>query len=632
MHRSPRILQAIRPGNARLMACLALLALLGACESLPQTGSSDGDTRYTENRARRLEQSGRHEQAAELYEQIAARSTRADEFWLRAAGQWHAAGNWQDTLRALGEITGPLEPRPQERRILLGASAAISAGQAQAAADWLAEAPEPPPDRLRSPLMWQQVRLALLQSDVLRAIEIAEQREIWLANAQEVRQGRQALLTLLSDPELLARAPVAPDQAESPEGWLALARILAEADRDPFVVRSALRGWQEDFDAHPAEILLPQLLQEYRQLLDYPQRVAVLLPMSGRFAFAGNAIRDGILAGYLRHDEARPSLRFYDTSLAAIDELYGRAVLDGADFVIGPLQRSAVEALGSLAELPVPVLALNSATENAVLPGYYQFGLAPEDEARQVARRLLAEGKVQGIALVPSSDWGTRVLDAFRGEFDEGGGILLDYQNYDRREDDYSGPITTVLHLAESHARHRALSGVLGKRIEFEPRRRQDVQFVFVGAQPEAGRLLRPQLRFHYASNLPVYATSAIYEDRPERNGDLNGIAFVDIPLVIGTDDRTARMRADLDRAFGEKMRSRPRLYALGFDAYRLVPALFSGRMLEDVSIAGLTGELMLTRDGQIQRELVWARFEGGVPVPLEEPAPERIADRIPSP
>lgn len=632
MHRSQRILQASHSGSARLLACLAFLTLLWGCEALPGPGASDGDSRYLENRARRLEQSGRHEQAAELYEQIAGRSDKADEFWLRAAGQWHAAGNWLATLRTLDQIAGPLPPRQQERQLLLGASAAISAGRADAATRWLATAPEPPPDRLRPPLMWQQVRLALLLGDIPAAISIAEQREVWLGNARDVRQSRLALLELLGDAELPEQASTTPEDEPVFNGWVALARILSDADRDPFVVRSALRGWQETYPEHPADILLPQLLQEYRQLLDYPQRVAVLLPMTGRLAFAGNAIRDGILAAYLRHDEARPDLSFYDTNETAVDQLYARAVFDRADFVIGPLERGAVEQLGSLAELPVPVLALNSATEAAVPPGFFQFGLAPEDEARQAARRLLTEGRVQGVALVPNSDWGTRVLDAFRTELEDGGGVLLDYQVYDRREDDHSAPITTVLHLAESHARHRALSGVLGKRIEFEPRRRQDVQFVFLGAQPQAGRLMRPQLRFHYASDLPVYATSAIYEDRPDRNSDLNGIAFVDIPLVIGEAPRVVEMRSELTRAFGDRMRAQPRLYALGFDAYRLVPALFSGRMLEEMTIAGFTGELSLDREGQVRRELVWARFEGGVPVPLAAPDPERIAERPPSP
>lgn len=620
MHRSQQALQVVISGRAGLWLCLLSMLMLAGCEALPSGPSAEGDTRYTENRARRLERAGNHEQAAQLYEQAAERSDQPDRLWLRAAGQWHAAGEYVATLRALEMINGPLADDDRDRQVLLGASAALGSGNLQAAERWLALAPEPPPDRLRPALLWQQVRLALARGQFRRAIELNEEREIWLSDAQAVRSGRQALLDILADPELLEQASPADGNETAYAGWLRLASILSEADRDPFVVRSTLRSWKEAYPGHPAEILLPQLLQEFQQLLDYPQRVAVLLPMSGRLASAGNAVRDGILAAYLRHDEARPVLHFYDTNGAEPSDLYARAVLEGADFIIGPLERKTVEALAAAKELPVPVLALNNVAGETVVPGFFQFGLAPEDEARQAARHLLAEGRVQGVALVPASDWGSRVLAAFREELEVGGGILLDYQVYDRREDDYSSPITTVLHLAESHGRHRALAGVLGKRIEFEPRRRQDAQFVFLGALPESGRLMRPQLRFHYASDLPVYATSAIYEDRPSLNRDLNGISFVDIPLVISNAGEVAEMRARLSDAFGSRMQTWPRLYALGFDAYRLVPALFSGRLLEETTIAGFTGELSLGRDAQIKRQLVWARFEGGVPVPLAAP------------
>ncbi len=607
------------PLQAGLCIGLAVLGLLGGCESLP-SGQPGADVRYTETRARRLERAGRHAQAAELYEQLAEMGAEPDESWLRAAAQWHAAGEWSSVQRALAGIQGPLPANLAHQQALLGASAALYLQESSSAQRWLAQLPEPPPDKLRPSLLWLQVRLALLSGDIRGAIELNNEREIWLAQPEDVRSGRQALLEALSQDKILAAQP-APDPSDSEyAGWIALARIVAGADRDPFAVRSALRKWQEAHPGHPADLLLPDLLQDYRKLLDFPQRLAVLLPASGRLGAAGEAVRDGLLAAYLRQEEARPALHFYDTHDRDVTAVYNQAVLDGADFVIGPLTRSDVDTLSALPQLPVPVLALNNLSDPKPVPGIYQFGLSPEDEARQAARRILAEGLVQGIALVPATNWGDRVLSAFNQELEIAGGMLLDYQQYDPDEEDFSGPITTVLHLAESRDRYRAIAGVLGRRLEFEPRRRQDVQFIFLAATAETGRLMRPQLRFHYASGLPVYATSAIYSPDPGRNGDLNGIHFVDVPLLLDETPELAALREDLTRLFPARMRAWPRLHALGFDAYRLVPSLFSGKMLEETSIAGLTGELSMGMDGQVRRELLWARFENGVPALLGTP------------
>lgn len=621
VHRPDRDTQAtpVVRRLAGLFVCLAMAGLLVGCEALP-AGRPDADTRYTETRAGRLERAGRHAQAAELYEQAAAASTDPDRLWLRAAGQWHAAGNWADVLRVLQRISGPLAANDQLQHTLLGASAALSLGDENLASSWLERMPQPTPDNARPALLWLQIRLALLQGQTQRAVELNVEREVWLARSEDVLAGRRALLDALGKQEF---PDAAPDEADtSPHaGWLALARIVSQADRDPFVVRSSLRKWQERFPDHPAVVLLPELADEYRQLLDYPQRLAILLPASGRLGPAGAAVRDGLMAAYLRHDESRPELRFYDTNAQDAADVYARAVLDGADFVIGPLTRDAVSTLAGSVTLPVPTLALNNVTGDAMIPGIYQFGLTPEDEARQAARRVLNDGLIQGVALVPASEWGGRMLTAFRDELSVAGGMLLDYQDYAPREDDFSQPITTVLHLAESRGRHRALVDVLGRRIEFEPRRRQDVQFIFLAATPDIGRLMRPQLRFHYASSLPVYATSAIYEQNPDRNGDLNGVSFTDIPWLIDDAPEIVAMREEVTRLFPGNMRSWPRLYALGFDAYRLVPALFSGKLLEEQTINGLTGELSLNRDGQVRRKLKWARFEAGIPVLLEEPA-----------
>ena len=163
---------------------------------------------------------------------------------------------------------------------------------------------------------------------------------------------------------------------------------------------------------------------------------------------------------------------------------------------------------------------------------------------------------------------------------------------------------------------------MLGVRLEFEPRRRQDAEFVFLAAMPRDGRQLRPQLRFHYAYDLPVYATSSIYLPGEAPSRDLDGTAFGDIPWVLSDEESIRALRDRMAAIWPASIGRRSRLYALGYDAYTLVPLLSSLRRDAVSGIAGLTGNLELVENGRVSRELEWARVVNGqirrVPDPRE--------------
>src|SRR6185312_7676151 len=144
--------------------------------------------------------------------------------------------------------------------------------------------------------------------------------------------------------------------------------------------------------------------------------VAVLLPLSGRQAGAAATIRDGFLTAYYVSPSAgRPLVRLYDTGSQSVAQAVDSAVRAGAVFIVGPLTR---EEVAAAAQLPVPrppILALNFLPAGAESPGsFYQFALSPEDEARDVAQRILADGHHRGVAVAPDGEWGSRVLAAFR--------------------------------------------------------------------------------------------------------------------------------------------------------------------------------------------------------------------------
>ena len=351
--------------------------------------------------------------------------------------------------------------------------------------------------------------------------------------------------------------------------------------------------------------------------IEYPQQIAVLLPMSGRQQQAALAVRDGLLAAYFQADDAaRPQMRFYDLNQAGTVATYQQAISDGADFVVGPLLKEEVEELAE-AGISAPTLTLNFLPEESSRSvGFYQFSLSPEDEARQIAQRAAALGQLRALVLAPDNDWGERLLNSFNEELRSLGGQILDFQLYDPRDPDYSSTIERLLLIDESRARHDRLKANLGIKLGYEPRRRADIDIIFMAARARNGKLIRPQLRFHYAGDVPTYSTSAIYEEGSRNNSDLNGIMFPDVPWVIAPDGLSVEVRQTLDKYWPDQAERRSRLYALGFDAYRLIPIVNSG--IESIEIEGMTGTLYFDNRNRVLRRLRWAKMQRGQPVLME--------------
>jgi outer membrane PBP1 activator LpoA protein len=140
-------------------------------------------------------------------------------------------------------------------------------------------------------------------------------------------------------------------------------------------------------------------------------------------------------------------------------------------------------------------------------------------------------------------------------------------------------------------------------------------------------------LRFHYASELPVYATSHIYTavEDVTADRDIDGVIYCDMPWTLEGANPSPALRARLDRMFPQESRQLPRLMALGFDAYRIIYYLkrLADRPYE--RYAGLTGDLHMDDLGRIHRELKWGRFVDGRPSVLNELVTQSGLDAITS-
>jgi outer membrane PBP1 activator LpoA protein len=341
--------------------------------------------------------------------------------------------------------------------------------------------------------------------------------------------------------------------------------------------------------------------------------VAVLLPITGRASGAAVSVRDGFMTAYYQAAAAeRPRVHIYDTGTQSVTDALTVAIRQGADLIVGPLTREEVVAAADFPGPRPPLLALNFLPAERPAPArFYQYALSPEDEARIAARRILEDHHRRGVALVPAGDWGTRVLAAFRQELQQGGGDLMTSAQFDAARTDYSGPITEVLRISDSMARFHRLESVVGTKLQFEPRRRGDIEFIFAPAQAPVERQLRPQLRFHFAGDIPTYATSDAFEPDLHANDDLDGLLFPDMPWILGGELAEA-VRTATREAWPSGGAHRGRLFAFGFDAFRLGQALRRQGVSGNVSVDGLTGRLSIDAERRVRREMGWAQVHNG--------------------
>ena len=628
------------------MACLIALVLTG-CAAAPEPIEPPSPERAAAFAAR-----GEHASAARDYEAIAgfAPAAVANDFKLLAALEWLAARDPRKAQTTLESLTDPLDARQALSRDLSAAETALALGEP--ARGWsILEKVSPPSanadfDRYHS----VRQRLAFATGRALAGIGSSRAREARALDAAERSALRLELLEQLRT-AVAAGAMLDPREAGRDaiaRGWLEAAPVAARAAAAPAKSNADLTAaWRKRYPDHPATAALQDthlgspalaargdttaraadpltagaaaaasVLPSVRAAAP-GTHVAALLPLSGRNAAVGAQVRDGLLAGFFAQPSAeRTPLRFYDIAARPVGEALAAARAAGAVFVIGPLMREDVLAAAAFATATPgapPMLVLNflpssaSAAVPAEVPAaLYQFGLSPEDESRSVARRAIADGRRRAVALIPSGDWGVRVLAAFKDEFEAGGGTLLAERALGGR--DLGPALRSTLGIDASRARHQRLQSLLGSSLVFQPRRRGDVEMLFAPGQPALIRQLRSQLRFEAAADIPMYSISDAWDGRVD--ADLNGLIFTDMPWMIAPGSgRSATLRSETEGAYGD-LRGRSRLFALGHDAWLVQEGLRTGRFSAGSGeLEGVTGQLALDDSRRVGRGLRWAEI-----------------------
>jgi uncharacterized protein len=578
-----------------LLGPLLVVSLLSGCAVQPLQDPSSLLTSVPAaelDRASALETQGQVDEAARLYLELANRAQAPAKSELRlkatqaylAGGRVGQARQTLDGLAPAGLVGGQLE-----RSRLLKAELDLAAGRPKAAIAELARLNTalPKPLKIR--------RLGLLaaaqrldNTPIAGAGSLAELDALLDGPARVTNQvALVATLALIGEDDLrdLTRTGRGPMK-----GWAEIAQLTRRHGADSQRLENAYRQWRQRRTNHPA---LPELARAYSG--DGPggytsgQRVTVMLPSGGRFAAAAKAVRDGIeAAGRVDRGAGRPSLDFADsTNAGRVRTLHASVITRGADYVIGPLEKPAVEALIEARTSKVPTLALNesSAEERRAL-NLFQFALSPENEATEAANKGLGLGAKRALVLHPNDAWGQRLANAFGTQWRGQGGTLVGQAGFDPARSNHD---TTL---------NRLLAG-------------PDADLLFLVATAEMARKIHPQIRAVANKPLIVISTSHVYSGRFDATADkaLIGLYFVDIPWMLDLGGEGPLAHRTVMGQTNSAAGPLARLYAMGIDAYRLAPRLSELAANPGAYHPGQTGGLAVDPLGRITRQLALGRF-----------------------
>ncbi len=406
---------------------------------------------------------------------------------------------------------------------------------------------------------------------------------------------RQLLAMSMADLQFLENADSHnPKEDQLLAGWLALAHIQREDAGNGARMAADVQSWRSRYAAHPANRYMPsELLAAAPANGGRLQRIALLLPLSGKWGAAGQAFRDGFMSMHYQQMSGgggAPQVDLVDTSASPdILNTYQQAVTQGAQLVIGPLEKEQVQTLANQATLPVPTLALNSLVqEQRTADSLYQFSLNPDDDVAQVAIAAAANRFRRALVIAPQGERGERLAQAFVKPWQQSGGEVTQMR-YAAGTGNYSAAIADALGVDLASGQMRA-----GKTLP---------EMVYFSGSGSDAAAVMDALQRNGGKDLPVYATAEVLDGRVDVR--TNGLRVCVSPWLVNAGPLHDAHIAVPTNANG-------RLFAMGADAQALFSQLLQLTGNTSLHVTGNTGYLSMDSQRRVRRNLVWAVMQDG--------------------
>lgn len=448
-------------------------------------------------------------------------------------------------------------------------------------------------------------------------------------------------------------------------GWVDLLDIYQNNQDSPDALTMGFNDWKTRYPANPAATTPPsQLVQAMQPRVGGAPKIALFLPMSGQGQVFGQAIMQGfmdaqkglpqaaissasaqsspvqnsdndvldqiyaevaattgepktntdsdIVTSALRIDSAptnTQSVKVFDTTGKQMPQLLEQAKNEGFNLVVGPLLKSDVQTIAQMGA-PISVLALNELDTNQLQPrpNLCYFSLSPEDEAKNAAAHIKADGKQMPLVLVPANPFGERIAKAFAEEWQAKGGSTVLTQSFG-----------SVASLKESINRGAGIrmtgtpvnvnSQTISQPVESAT---GAIDAVYIVATRDELTLVKPMIEMAISTRQrpALYASSRSNQasSGADYRFEMDGVKFSEIPLLAGANNnlrKQAQQKLNNDYSLF-------RLYAMGIDAWSLANNYDKLQQNKQFRVQGASGTLSITDNCVVYRELPWLQFKQG--------------------
>jgi len=315
------------------------------------------------------------------------------------------------------------------------------------------------------------------------------------------------------------------------------------------------------------------------------KQFAVLLPFEGKYKQVTQQIKAGMMKAFMASDQSA-TLKFYDSSnIDNLESTYQQAKQEGAEFIIGPLRKEAIDHL--LTSVDENVLALNS-IEYAP---FVQFSYKSADEINQMIKHFKAQN-YQHIGIL--SNDGRRDLkmaQALEKAWQQETNHSAILSVYPDQKPKLRKALGDLINEASSKERYDTLRWATGQKLAFFPRTRQDFDAIVIFDSTARMAVFKPQFAF-FEMKTPIYGSSQLTPKKLQKikaNRDLKGVQFLTHPATFNPQNLLSNFEA------------------FGWDSFQVASELNNMRLGAYLA-SGKTGELTI-KNNIVQQNLVWAVY-----------------------
>lgn len=372
---------------------------------------------------------------------------------------------------------------------------------------------------------------------------------------------------------------------------------LLDSSQSQKVKQQLVQGWQSKYPEHPLSFAAENLAAGIAassnlgaasgldatsgQVVSLKEgdRLAVLLPLSGRFAASvGEPARLGILAA-LQDRNSNLKVTFYDTNRMTMEEIASALGQNGTNFIIGPILKPEVDALLSTS-ITLPAIVFNQPASPREQLYYYNLG--PDYEGALAASKIYHDGHNSPVVIAPESTRGQRAINGFTQVWQQA---------------NTNGPITC--RYADINSVQAALTTC--------PLNNADAIYINATASDVI------KVRGVLPDNTPLYLTDRSYMGLNHSSGELAlaGAFLGDMPWLLTDNALKKDLMATLPQADAQVQR----IFASAYDSINL--AFNLERLHQDRAdvLHGISGDLQIGSNGIIEMAPMWVRLGAQRPV-----------------